>query len=197
MGFPTGNLTFERRSNNLHTTPDWKNDEFSLKFDQDNLEIAGEGRTIEEEKDALQTIFANKEIGGGCLSTGEHQEEIRFVGSPELICASLFTEELTDDEILLVTGSERFNAVSGYGPTMRFNGDYYSRTHIDCYHRRVRQILMMDALNVRRLGLDDIEQFSEKNVFREVNKVFLGCYLSEELRNTLGENGQVAKLPRL
>ena len=125
MGFPVGQLTFERRAVGEHfSVPTWKSDNTKLNFSEGYVEIAGEGRTIEEEKEALQTIFAHKQIGGGCLSTGEHQEEIRFVGSPELICASLFTEELADNEVLIATGSERFNAVSGYGATMRFNGDY-------------------------------------------------------------------------
>ena len=211
MGFPAGSLTFERRSyenkTGLESTksksdsnfniPDWKTDKTILNFTETFVEVAGEGRTIEEERDALQTIFANKQIGGGCLSIGEHQEEIRFIGSPELICASLFTEELDDNEVILVTGSERFNAVSGYGPTMRFNGNYYSATNIDCYHRRVRQILMMDALNVKKLGIESVEQFSEENVFREINKVYLGCRLSSELVDSLGEDGGKVRLPRL
>ena len=43
-------------------------------------------------------------LSGGCV-----QEEIRFLICPELIVSRLFTEELDNNECLVVTGSERFS----------------------------------------------------------------------------------------
>jgi poly(ADP-ribose) glycohydrolase len=45
-------------------------------------------------------------VGGGVLGRGCVQEEIRFVISPELIAARLFTEALDSTEALLVVGEE-------------------------------------------------------------------------------------------
>lgn len=49
----------------------------------------------------LQVDFANRFIGGGVLSRGCVQEEIRFLINTELIVSRLFTEELCDNECLL------------------------------------------------------------------------------------------------
>jgi len=52
----------------------------------------------------LQVDFANMYIGGGVLGRGCVQEEIRFVICPELILSLLFTEVLTDNEAVVITG---------------------------------------------------------------------------------------------
>ena len=57
----------------------------------------------------LQVDFANRFVGGGVLSHGCVQEEIRFLVCPELIASRLFTERLEDNECLVVTGVERFS----------------------------------------------------------------------------------------
>ena len=44
----------------------------------------------------LEVDFANAFVGGGALSQGCVQEEIRFVICPELIIARLFTERQVD-----------------------------------------------------------------------------------------------------
>lgn len=51
-----------------------------------------------------QVDFASSWIGGGVLSCGLLQEEILFLMNPELIVARLFTQRLTDNECLIVTG---------------------------------------------------------------------------------------------
>lgn len=50
-------------------------------------------------------MFAFRMVGGGVLSNGCVQEEIRFVICPELILSRLFTEVLDDTEALVVTGT--------------------------------------------------------------------------------------------
>ena len=57
----------------------------------------------------LQVIFADRFVGGGVLSHGCVQQEIRFLVCPELIASRLFTERLEDNECLIVTGVERFS----------------------------------------------------------------------------------------
>ena len=43
-------------------------------------------------------------MGEGCV-----QEEIRFLVCPELIVSRLFTEELDDNESLVMSGAEQFS----------------------------------------------------------------------------------------
>lgn len=52
----------------------------------------------------IELMFAFRMVGGGVLSNGCVQEEIRFVICPELILSRLFTEVLDDTEALIVTG---------------------------------------------------------------------------------------------
>ena len=56
-----------------------------------------------------QVDFANRYIGGGVLGEGCVQEEIRFLICPELIVSRLFTEELDNNECLVMTGAEQFS----------------------------------------------------------------------------------------
>jgi Poly (ADP-ribose) glycohydrolase (PARG) len=43
-------------------------------------------------------------VGGGVLGRGSVQEEIMFLGRTEAIVSRLFTEELMDNECLIITG---------------------------------------------------------------------------------------------
>lgn len=54
-----------------------------------------------------QVDFASSWIGGGVLSSGLLQEEILFLMNPELIVSRLFTQKLTDNECLIVTGDDK------------------------------------------------------------------------------------------
>ena len=56
-GVPPGMITFERRGNDI-TFPDWQTDNFELDFS--NVEVKGEGNSIEEQDYTLQAIFAHK-----------------------------------------------------------------------------------------------------------------------------------------
>lgn len=51
-----------------------------------------------------QVDFAAKVVGGGVLDSGLVQEEILFLLHPELIVSRLFTQELADNECLIVKG---------------------------------------------------------------------------------------------
>lgn len=70
-----------------------------------------------------QVDFAAKVIGGGVLDSGLVQEEILFLLYPELIVSRLFTQELDDNECLIITGeSPRFRTI---GPD---SGDVLTNT---------------------------------------------------------------------
>lgn len=59
-----------------------------------------------------QVDFASSWIGGGVLSSGLVQEEILFLMNPELIVARLFTQRLTDNECLIITGDSETTSES-------------------------------------------------------------------------------------
>jgi len=123
----------------------------------------------------LQVDFANKSIGGGVLRWGCVQEEIRFVLSPELIVSRLFVQELAANEVVIITGSERFSSYKGYADTFAWAGDFVDNTPFDSKNRRQTQIVAMDAI---QLSGSANSQFSIDNVERELNKAYCGFYSS-------------------
>lgn len=50
-------------------------------------------------------IFANKYVGGGILSSGCVQEEIKFAICPEMLPSVLIYEELQDNEAYIIEGA--------------------------------------------------------------------------------------------
>ncbi|ESN94977.1 hypothetical protein HELRODRAFT_193682 [Helobdella robusta] len=126
---------------------------------------------IENAKGHLQVDFANKLVGGGVLGRGCVQEEIRFLICPELIVARLFTEELDDNECLLVTGAERFSSYEGYSHTFKWSRPYHDAAPLldDKHGRRLTQVVAMDALYFT----DEGEQFTEEKTARELNKAII------------------------
>jgi hypothetical protein len=124
----------------------------------------------------FQIDFANAFIGGGVLGHGCVQEEIRFLISPELIVSRLFTERLSDNECLIMTGFERFSDYAGYASTFRFTGNHVDQTPVDpaSLHRRTR-LVAIDALYFR----SETAQFTKDNIVRELNKAFVGFDSSE------------------
>lgn len=84
--------------------------------------------TIEDCVGAVQVDFANKYLGGGVITHGCVQEEIRFLICPELIAALLFTECLDPNESVMIRGCERFSSYTGYASTFEWLEDYVDNT---------------------------------------------------------------------
>ncbi|KAF9621644.1 hypothetical protein IFM89_025376 [Coptis chinensis] len=121
--------------------------------------------------EALEVDFANKYLGGGALSRGCVQEEIRFMINPESIVGMLFLPSMSDNEAIEIVGAERFSNYSGYASTFRFSGDYLDRKPMDCMGRRRTRIIAIDALcspKMRQYGVDCL--------LREINKAFCGFF---------------------
>jgi len=75
----------------------------------------------------LQADFANKYIGGGVVGNGCVQEEIRFAISPECLVSLTLCEVMEKNEAIVIRGTERFCAYSGYSRSFRFAGPYTDR----------------------------------------------------------------------
>ncbi|KAG2393417.1 hypothetical protein C9374_006948 [Naegleria lovaniensis] len=148
--------------------------------------------TIEDDSphtyDCCHVDFANKMIGGGVLQHGAVQEEIRFLINTECIVSRLFTEELQDNECFLIKNSKRFSRYEGYSYTYRFIGDYNSS--YEKYSPINHTLLAIDALNFNAPPFrSPFDQFKQKHILREVNKIycgFLGCESSVISTGNLG-----------
>lgn len=160
-------ITFQRRQ--LEPTFKWEDSTKSIS--RTKFHITSQSK-IEDADGMLQADFANRFIGGGVLSRGAVQEEIRFVINCEMIVARLFTECLRDDEALIMIGCEQFNDYAGYASRFQFNGDFDDRTPFDVFRRRKCRVVAIDAIPFNNL----FDQFDERNLRRELNKALVGFY---------------------
>ncbi|KAL6517081.1 hypothetical protein OROHE_017787 [Orobanche hederae] len=171
---PTGNVSFERKLLHLKNSSSdivyphadfWSKSTVSLC----QLEVHTTGLIEDQLTEALEVDFANKYIGGGALSRGCVQEEIRFMINPELIVSTLFLPEMADNEAIEIVGSERFSNYTGYARSFRFSGDYVDRKTVDEMGRRRTRIIAIDALcNPGK------RQYRLECLLRETNKAFCG-----------------------
>ena len=120
----------------------------------------------------LQADFANSFVGGGVLGQGCVQEEIRFLTCPELILSRLFTERLSDLEVLFVTGFECFSKHTGYGQSFKFDKPYKDKTKVvptSSGPRRLSYLVAMDAVHFQ----NPLKQYTKYSIDRELNKAFV------------------------
>ncbi|KAL6636533.1 hypothetical protein ACP70R_024105 [Stipagrostis hirtigluma subsp. patula] len=184
---PTGFVSFERKvlprrsvSDGV-TYPDidaWMKSSAPLC----QFRVFSSGFIEDEEQEALEVDFANKYLGGGALSWGCVQEEIRFMINPELIVGMLFMACMEDNEAIEIVGAERFSQYMGlrtvnptpaslyrYGSSFRFVGDYLDSKPFDSMGRRRTRIVAIDALDSPTML-----QYESRGLLREVNKAFCG-----------------------
>ncbi|KAF8818150.1 poly(ADP-ribose) glycohydrolase [Cardiosporidium cionae] len=173
-------IGFYRRSTPLMgTQEEWKS--CTRPLQEIHMEEAG---FIEEAEECLQTDFANKYIGGGVLTHGYLQEEIRFLAYPENLVTLLFTERMSDAESIITVGAERFSDFTGYAHTFQFSGiskkeattssfstlppiDGRNRPALDDRHRLPVHLTAFDALQNPRKN-----QYTMTGLLRELRKSF-------------------------
>ncbi|GBG86642.1 hypothetical protein CBR_g41704 [Chara braunii] len=129
-----------------------------------------EGGTIEDDgTGCLELDFANAYLGGGVLGAGCVQEEVRFVICPELIAGMLFLSAMAPNEAIEIVGAERFSRYTGYGTGFRFAGDFVDSVARDCFGRKRRMLVAIDAL-----PCPGASQFRQSLLLRDLNKAFCG-----------------------
>lgn len=163
---PIGLVTFERICLPPNQWPDWKKRNEQLL----NLEVNANGFIEREGKGMLQVDFAASMVGGGVLSRGLVQEEIRFMQCPELIVSRLFTEKLADNECLRITGVQTYNNTRGYSDTFTWESPHKDNNQRDEWKRRYCQIVAIDAMNFQ----DPRQQYTERCIQRELLKAYVG-----------------------
>lgn len=172
---PEGVITIERRYIPKHDFPKWDNIEKKVL----PLHITSSGTIDNDGAGLLQVDFANRYVGGGVLTMGCVQEEIRFVICPELMVTMLVTEALDDTEALVVSGIERYSKYEGYSNSFKWTGDFVDETPRDSSGRRKTTIVAIDALRFTQTAL----QFNLNKIIRELNKAyvgFVGCDLYKD-----------------
>ncbi|KAK9115349.1 hypothetical protein Syun_022146 [Stephania yunnanensis] len=146
---------------------------------------------IEDQKvEAVEVDFANKYLGGGALSRGCVQEEIRFMINPEVIVGMLFLPRMADNEAIEIVGAERFSNYTGYASTFRFSGNHQDERPVDCVGRRKTWITAIDAL-----CHPGKRQFGVECILRETNKAFCGFldHSIDELSQIIAQDAQIHK----
>lgn len=171
-GLPSGKVSFRRQILYEQFVPVWEESQIALGTIK--LDTSG---FIEDQTNCSQVDFANKFIGGGVLSSGCVQEEIRFVTNPELLVARLITEKLDSNEALIINGTQKFCKYSGYAATFEFDGDYIDNTPKDQKNRIDTTIIAIDAIHFSKQ--ESKTQNSLPNLYRELNKAYVGFLLSE------------------
>jgi len=129
--------------------------------------------TIESEVANLQADFANKYLGGGALSSGNVQEEIRFAICPECFVGMLFCEVMLPNEAIFIVGTRQYSEYSGYGSSFRFAGPSSSESQAhapDSWRRAGPHIVAFDAL-----CFPGKMQYKEHLIRRELQKVYVAC----------------------
>lgn len=171
---PLGNVSYERKvlplknslSHVAYSEPDfWSKSTASLC----QFKVHSSGLIEDHSVEALEVDFANKYIGGGALSRGCVQEEIRFMINPELIVSMLFLPSMADNEAIEIVGAQRFSNYSGYAKSFRFCGDHEDKKSVDAMGRRKTRIIAIDAL-----CSPGWRQYKLNGLLRETNKAFCG-----------------------
>jgi poly(ADP-ribose) glycohydrolase len=156
--FDAGFVTVSRK--HLQAAVNWADSTAVLK--KADFAIVSDGG-IEDEHDALQADFANMLIGGGVLSGGNVQEEIRFAVSTECLVALLTLSRMGDEDSIEIAGASQWSRYRGYGRSLQYDGD--------CSDDRTDVVIAcIDANDYRRGGAN--LQYTSERFVRELHKVY-------------------------
>ncbi|CAB3369765.1 Hypothetical predicted protein [Cloeon dipterum] len=124
-------------------------------------------------KELAQVDFANKSIGGGVMSNGCVQEEIKFITCPELIVsAMIFKNDMADNEAIVIEGAAPYAKYTGYAKSFKYAGPVTDQEK----EIRSKTIIAIDAINFYESGFHGPkhQQYSQKAVDRELLKACVG-----------------------
>jgi len=116
---PLGQVEIQRVVVRARSAEDWGADGSSLT----PLEVRAEG-AIEDASGHRQVDFANQYLGGGVLTGGCVQEEIRFALAPELLMGMILSPRMNPEEAIVLRGTERFSRTRGYARSLTYAGAF-------------------------------------------------------------------------
>mmetsp|Transcript_107787 Transcript_107787/g.315127 ORF Transcript_107787/g.315127 Transcript_107787/m.315127 type:complete len:546 (-) Transcript_107787:149-1786(-) len=172
---PRGTITIYRHRSELGDEESWACSQAPLL--PMAVERIGLGFEDAADKRLVHADFANMYIGGGVLSGGCVQEEIRFAISPENVVALLLCPNMRDDEALQIVGAEQFSQYRGYALGLKYAGNHRDDTPRDADGTVLTALACMDALDFRLTGGAELStQLQPPLVVREANKAFAAFY---------------------
>ena len=75
----------------------------------------------------LHAEFANAFVGGGVMTGDAAMEETLFLVKPELMVAMAVQNRMVDEEVVCVSGAQKYSLTAGFGQSFEFAGDYDQR----------------------------------------------------------------------
>jgi hypothetical protein len=134
------------------------------------MEMADMHVGFETAPELAHADFANMFIGGGVLSGGCVQEEIRFAICPELCVSMLVCPCMQPEEAIQIIGGEQFSDYSGYAFGLQYNGDHTDKADRAPDGSVRVAVLAMDAIDFRGLDSSLAVQASPEFLLRDLNK---------------------------
>jgi hypothetical protein len=129
-------------------------------------------------KGCIEADFANRYVGGGILTWGDVQEEIKFSINPELIISMCICEFMKENEAIYIIGTEQFSQFKGYGFTFQFHQNCFNYGELNnikniLYGGKSLKIvdsvlLAFDAKKYMKFE----ENFLKENYLRELRKAY-------------------------
>jgi hypothetical protein len=126
----------------------------------------------------FSSVFVSVPAGGGVLTRGCVQEEIRLTICPESLVGLLFVEVMDEHESVTIIGCERFVDYTGYSRTFQFEKHHLDPTPIDPLRNRMKTVLVaIDAISYRPRAA----QFKREMILRELLKAYSGFSLEDSV----------------
>jgi poly(ADP-ribose) glycohydrolase len=169
---PPGRLEIERIATTPRDAAEWAEDGSPLTAV--TLDASG---SIEDANGHRQVDFANAYLGGGVLSGGCVQEEIRFAVAPELMVAMIVSPWMGEGEAIVLRGAERFSRTRGYGRSLAFDGRCDDSAPRASDGTPDVELTAIDAVDYRKS--DASTQHTEPMMLRELAKARAG-FLRDE-----------------
>jgi hypothetical protein len=129
-------------------------------------------------KGCIEADFANRYVGGGILTWGDVQEEIKFSINPELIISMCLCEFMKENEAIYIIGTEQFSQFKGYGCTFQFHQNCFNfgeSNNIKNILYGVKSLNIVDSVLLAfdaKKYLKFEENFLKENYLRELRKAF-------------------------
>ncbi len=171
---PQGTLEIERVVAPAPTLEHWAANTMPLA----DLDVEPAG-AIEDAAGHRQVDFANQYLGGGVLSGGCVQEEIRFAVAPENLFGMLLSPRMRPEEAIVLRGAERFALTRGYGRSLAFDGPFEDPTPRLADGTPDIELAAIDAVDYR--GKDPSAQYSLEAIHRELGKARSGFLRDQRL----------------
>jgi len=149
------------------------------------IELHPSGTIEDDGYGMLQIDFANRFLGGGVLTRGCVQEEIRMTICPESLAGLLFVEVMEEHESVTILGLERFANYTGYSSSFAYAGVHNDPTPVDPLLNRMKTVLVaVDAVAFRNKNL----QYKRDVILREILKAYSGFALEDSVLGVRGGN---------